>query len=259
MSWIKSRASLIKSRVGPTPSPTTTGRLESNRHIRMLVLHPGERQSTIKCSLEHLHIDDPRAVYEALSYVWGPPDPARSLICDGRTVQIGPNLHTALTYLRHRDKPRNLWVDAVCINQADVPERNSQVLLMRDIYYEAGRVTIWLGEADEHTKEGIETLQELEQRLAEAKGGGRLDFDKPGYNRNEAIKSWDIESEESLPLKSVLSRAYFSRIWVLRRWPWLVLLPYMLERTSSLGRPSQTRRCIWQWLRATKQVSTLPR
>lgn len=39
-------------------------------------------------------------------------------------------------------------VDPVCINQTDIPERNSQVLIMRDIYRGASETLVWLGEAD---------------------------------------------------------------------------------------------------------------
>ncbi|KAH7367123.1 hypothetical protein B0T11DRAFT_325419 [Plectosphaerella cucumerina] len=42
-------------------------------------------------------------------------------------LQIGPTLAAALLYLRHRDRPRNLWIDAVCINQSNLEEQAQQV------------------------------------------------------------------------------------------------------------------------------------
>jgi hypothetical protein len=38
------------------------------------------------------------------------------------------------------------WVDAICINQADLDERAQQVKQMRDIYQSAEEVIIDLGE-----------------------------------------------------------------------------------------------------------------
>jgi hypothetical protein len=38
-----------------------------------------------------------------------------------------------------------LWVDALCINQEDVEERNLQVLRMSSIYRQAQAVLAWLG------------------------------------------------------------------------------------------------------------------
>lgn len=40
----------------------------------------------------------------------------------------------------------NIWIDAVCINQADDEERSSQVAIMDRIYYHASHLTVWLGE-----------------------------------------------------------------------------------------------------------------
>ncbi|RYP79954.1 hypothetical protein DL770_006429 [Monosporascus sp. CRB-9-2] len=42
-----------------------------------------------------------------------------------------------------------LWVDAICINQGDIEERNEQVSMMRDIYSSSKRVLIRLGTVDE--------------------------------------------------------------------------------------------------------------
>ena len=39
---------------------------------------------------------------------------------------------------------RLLWIDAICINQTDIDERNAQVAIMGDIYKEASRVLVWL-------------------------------------------------------------------------------------------------------------------
>jgi hypothetical protein len=38
-----------------------------------------------------------------------------------------------------------LWIDALCIDQKNIPERNTQVAIMRDIYKSSQRIIIWLG------------------------------------------------------------------------------------------------------------------
>lgn len=43
-------------------------------------------------------------------------------------------------------RPCLLWVDVICVNQSDLDERNAQVQLMREIYSNATRVIIWLGD-----------------------------------------------------------------------------------------------------------------
>ncbi|KAK0648017.1 heterokaryon incompatibility protein-domain-containing protein [Cercophora newfieldiana] len=75
-------------------------------------------------------------------------------------VAIPANLSAALHQLRRRaqqseasvdsdahDGTVSLWVDYICINQADISERNEQVALMGDIFRRSEEVVIWIGEA----------------------------------------------------------------------------------------------------------------
>lgn len=55
---------------------------------------------------------------------------------------ITRNLHSALLQLRSVHEPVILWVDAIAINQADIPERNWQVSTMCDIYSGAEKTVI---------------------------------------------------------------------------------------------------------------------
>ncbi|KAM3423462.1 hypothetical protein BST61_g893 [Cercospora zeina] len=89
--------------------------------------------------------------YEALSYSWGGAFDDDELadvkiVLSGHTVGIRGNLHNALHRLRYPDRARRLWVDALCINQDDVPERNGQVQSMETVYSSCAKVLVWLGE-----------------------------------------------------------------------------------------------------------------
>lgn len=59
---------------------------------------------------------------------------------------VTENLQAALLRLQRSSGDRVLWVDAVCINQQDVKERNEQVRKMDVIYGLAKEVCIWLGD-----------------------------------------------------------------------------------------------------------------
>lgn len=92
--------------------------------------------------------------YSALSYTWGSPTPARNIVIDSRLVEVGPNLEAALRTLHgytQRLHGLKLWVDAICINQADEEEKAIQVKRMKDIYSNSAVTRIWLGESDEDT------------------------------------------------------------------------------------------------------------
>lgn len=82
----------------------------------------------------------------ALSYVWGSQRDKVDIELNGTRFAITRNLHGALKRLRHRQRPRMLWVDALCINQKDSQERAAQVSMMAAIYGQTARGLLWLGE-----------------------------------------------------------------------------------------------------------------
>ncbi|KAI1819221.1 heterokaryon incompatibility protein-domain-containing protein [Xylaria intraflava] len=118
---------------------------EERREIRLLNLHPSASfDGTIQCSLFNVFLGSPPE-YEALSYVWGPLEFTQDILVEGQPFQITENLECALRHLRHASSARVIWVDALCINQANIAERNHQVTLMKDIYSQCTRDLAWLG------------------------------------------------------------------------------------------------------------------
>jgi hypothetical protein len=62
---------------------------------------------------------------------------------------VTPNLYSALQNVRSSARGaslRHLWLDALCINQADTLEKEQHVRLMGEIYPKAGDVIAWLGD-----------------------------------------------------------------------------------------------------------------
>jgi hypothetical protein len=55
------------------------------------------------------------------------------------------NLWDFLHEARSRKDQRRLWVDALCINQSHIDEKNHQVGIMGEIYSKAAWVLVWLG------------------------------------------------------------------------------------------------------------------
>jgi hypothetical protein len=116
--------------------------------IRVLCLNRGVESDPITCTTSHAYLDtDPQ--YEALSYAWGDPNETLSITLNGSPFQATTNLVTALRRLRLEDEDRYLWVDALCINQGDVDEKNSQVPLMRRIYSDTTQGIMWLGDTED--------------------------------------------------------------------------------------------------------------
>jgi hypothetical protein len=137
------------------------------RWIRVLKLRPYTFQdNSLSVELEDYNIDeDSRSTTSldlyALSYVWGDESSKRKIFCNGKVIEIGTNLYGALfSFSKQLKDSANIWADAICINQQDAEERNSQVLLMRDIYSRAKEVISYLGEADSDTAQLASILSE---------------------------------------------------------------------------------------------------
>jgi hypothetical protein len=67
---------------------------------------------------------------------------------NGIETSVGGNLNNALLALRHADKPRALWVDALCIDQKrneEDGEKSHQLHLMPRIYQQAQQTVAWFG------------------------------------------------------------------------------------------------------------------
>ena len=57
---------------------------------------------------------------------------------------VTDDLFNALRILRQSTYSRALWVDAICINQAYIHERSTQVSIMGEIYRSATNILVWL-------------------------------------------------------------------------------------------------------------------
>ena len=126
--------------------------ISNPRCIRILVLEPASSpDAELRGKLDEAVLDS-RLEYHALSYVWGVVNPqAMAAIWilapssgSYRHLRITPNCCQALKHLRYSDRPRSLWVDAICIDQQSSSEKSSQVAMMETIYFTASNVVVWL-------------------------------------------------------------------------------------------------------------------
>ncbi|KAK7403767.1 hypothetical protein QQX98_010459 [Neonectria punicea] len=102
--------------------------------------------------------------YVAMSYTWGDPKDRVPIVIDEHNVHVTRNLEAGLREFRELEPFKRglwIWIDAICINQDDEPERNAQVQIMSVIYERAGNIIVWLGPTDSTSDEAIKYLQEV--------------------------------------------------------------------------------------------------
>ncbi|KAJ5919228.1 hypothetical protein N7466_010171 [Penicillium verhagenii] len=153
--------SCLPNRTSDTAENTILSRLSEalpgGNFIRLMILEPGEHEDELSCVIQLMNLDNPVS-YEAISYVWESTHRDHPIQISGQTFQITANLDRTLRRMRSRVTPRTLWADSVCINQDDLAERASQVLLMGQVYQTAKRVLMYLGEDDDSHGEAVKSL-----------------------------------------------------------------------------------------------------
>jgi hypothetical protein len=128
-----------------------------------------------------------------------------------------------------------IWIDAICINQNDVQERNEQVGMMGDIYRKCTDVVAWLGDGggEDHLtiEEGISIFEpyfeggdfseKAESKLCLSHQETRdivqsfaiLYLAAQGKHLSELAKSYRTENQM---LQSILQAPYWDRVWVVQ-------------------------------------------
>jgi hypothetical protein len=149
--------------------------LPSALHTRYLALLPAQNANDrLICVLRSATPED-CPPFEAVSYVWGSDQKVSQIYCQNHAIPITANLDAVLRSLRSRDAERTIWVDAICINQADLVERGQQVAMMGRIYGVGERTIINLGpDSDGNAQAVASLLEEISERI-ENQGGSLID------------------------------------------------------------------------------------
>ncbi|QIW94791.1 hypothetical protein AMS68_000309 [Peltaster fructicola] len=127
-------------------------------NIRLVTIEAAEPILSLKLDhkvLEHFDNDPWQTTapegdaqgFIAVSYTWGDPSRQMSIQVNGGQHNIGLNCYEALIQLsKLYPRSQTFWIDALCINQNDITEKNIQVDIMAEIFRQAVRVTSMLGQ-----------------------------------------------------------------------------------------------------------------
>lgn len=130
--------------------------LNCERSIRIVILSPSiELDDPIQCDLREIQLgssSQETTPYEALSYVGGGRRGEHPIQCNGCRVDVTKKCLEALRHLRYPNRERVLWIDAICIDQSSIPEKNVHVALMGDVYRFAERTVVWIGTVESPDK-----------------------------------------------------------------------------------------------------------
>ncbi|KAJ2993244.1 hypothetical protein NUW58_g1902 [Xylaria curta] len=197
---------------------------DSKSFVRLLYLRPGNRATSIEghsalyCEVV-IHPVGGCPPYVALSYAWGDATNRRSVRVGSHVVSLTESLVVALEHLQHHDQTLVVWADAICINQSDNAEKSDQVRMMSRIYKSSVLVIAWLGPESDDSDKAIKQLQDFKDLTLSMMGqieeienmfkSGQVEqADGGGLPHRRSI--------DFLPVKKLLERPWFDRIWVLQ-------------------------------------------
>ena len=170
--------------------PVTKG----SRRIRVLTLEPGIGDDVLRGKLFKESLDNDEVYYTALSYSWSGSIGECMMYVNGLPFNVTAILDSALRHFRDPTVPKNIWVDAICINQSDNVEKSHQVALMADIYRNANLTWIWLGEGSSHSEIAMDFIATFQ----------------PDIGNREGSKIHQIA------MADFMQRRWWSRIWVVQ-------------------------------------------
>jgi hypothetical protein len=181
--------------------------------IRLIHVLPGLDSDPMKIELLSNISLASAPSYTALSYTWGEPSSTDIILVDGSPLSVTKNLATGLWQLRQRvtdHQKFKLWVDAICINQQDAMEKNTQIPLMRRIYEKAKAVMVWLGPHENESRKAMEILSRVAQR------GDRTTITEETLEWFAEDKNYTLIMQAWLASAFLFCRPWFSRMWVIQ-------------------------------------------
>ncbi|KAE9379878.1 hypothetical protein N431DRAFT_121536 [Stipitochalara longipes BDJ] len=107
------------------------------------------------------------------------------------------------------------WIDQICINQSDKPERDSQVKLMGRLYSRAIRTLIWLGDDGGNSHLALNLAEKIANLATREEDSNELP--PPVTIRRHAATGLPLFNRPEWPaLAQLLSVEWFRRIWVVQ-------------------------------------------
>lgn len=137
----------------------------AQKEIRLLEIVPDTTYAIsglVECRLRHVSLaEEPVQAYEAISYCWGDSNNKAEILLEGSSAAVPASAEEVLRRLRKPKESRLVWIDAVCINQNDIQERCSQIVLMTDIYHNSTRCMAYLAPKRRYQAAAVKQLDQI--------------------------------------------------------------------------------------------------
>lgn len=207
---------------------------DAQTHIRLLKVIKARAGKLARCEISTWAIDS-APPYCAISYTWGDPADTVDIEINKKRKTVRRNCEYVLQQGYASDWNGHYWIDATCIDQNNIEEKNCQVAMMGGIYKKASRVFACVGPAADDSDFLFDTLKTYKKFFQnEYKrhfiGENKLVADhalaadyetvRHGYvpDNRHSIRGWPALLLRRTRLVNsylrFLERPYFLRVWV---------------------------------------------
>lgn len=186
--------------------------------IRVVEILPSlQHSSPVQLRLSHRTLNE--ASFEALSYTWGTAPANVPVSLEGRNFFVSADLESLIRHLRHMDRSRATWIDAICLNQADDTEKSAQIPIMHLIYQRDTQVVVYLGAPSRESRLAMEYVSNVTATVAAGRHHEISDL--------VAVKDWPLQLLITAPLNraeiasltafyQLLMRPWWFRAWIVQ-------------------------------------------
>ncbi len=194
----------------------------NTRSIRVISVIPSpdtadcQTDTVIECTIRQVPLAEDQ--YICLSYAWGDEASPAQIVLNGKLFMVWRNLYQFLLQARKHKLSDDLWIDAICLDQQNVQERNHQVQQMAEIYCQASSVIVWLGVDDGADAFCLLSLlpnrEVIRSYVHHCVNSNGAHVDRTGAYCDQCGRSRGTGMESALAACCHLE--YFNRLWVLQ-------------------------------------------
>tara|TARA_R110002003_G_scaffold502_6_gene20089 strand:+ start:3620 stop:5680 length:2061 start_codon:yes stop_codon:yes gene_type:complete len=219
---------------------------DSTTHFRLLEILQGEAEQHVVCELTTWPMDNAPSYY-ALSYTWGNQDDIACITLNGADLDVRVNCAYVLQQAYTSKASKYFWIDAICIDQGTVEEKNHQVAIMGEVYRKAAHVFACVGPSadDSHFLFDFATKERalLSEIYSHVSVTGKVMSSAWRVENPILSRRWltlrcffkmkaQVRERLAAAYLAFMRRPYFSRVWV--RYHRMTYLRLLLTTTTSL-------------------------
>ncbi|KAF1979876.1 HET-domain-containing protein [Bimuria novae-zelandiae CBS 107.79] len=150
-------------------------------------------------------LNDVSEKFIAVSYCWGDESPTEHLpLSNGDYLKVTSSVVLLIQHVAGVASGLPIWIDAICINQADLEEKSTQVSMMGNIYSRAECVLIWLGSKGFTQDDELSLWSYIKSSLK---------FENTPFSSARGIVE---DGAGDAVLGRVLQSRWFERVWVVQ-------------------------------------------